>query len=335
MEATLRHTYYNPVAGFMSATKLYRKVKETHPNVTMKDVVTFLQEQPTWQVLKEAKRPSVYRSIQARFPRDIYQMDILVYDRYELHKYKYILCCIDVYSRYAMAVPLTNMNAPTLLKTIEHIFSVMGKPQNINFDQQFSSPKLLIDYFANNGITLYASETDELHKNAIVERFNRTLAGMLQRWRVAQKDRRWYLVLPKLTESYNNNYHRTIKAKPIDVFTHKEGNHQVLRTRGSDFNIGDRVRAKYERRTFDKGDVIKYTKEVYIIVGQPKPNRFTLQNASTGAVLKKAHKEYELIKTTENERPKTYIERAPTTYRVTRSKARIQRKTARPPNLQR
>ncbi len=40
--------------------------------------------------------------------RDNYQMDIIVYNRYEYHKYKYILVVIDIYSRFAQARAMTN-----------------------------------------------------------------------------------------------------------------------------------------------------------------------------------------------------------------------------------
>jgi hypothetical protein len=45
-------------------------------------------------------------TIVAREPGDCFQMDIMVYNRFQYDNYKYILTCIDVYSRYAQAIPL-------------------------------------------------------------------------------------------------------------------------------------------------------------------------------------------------------------------------------------
>jgi hypothetical protein len=50
--------------------------------------------------------PSTTLPIVAREPGDCFQMDIMVYNRFQYDNYKYILTCIDVYSRYAQAIPL-------------------------------------------------------------------------------------------------------------------------------------------------------------------------------------------------------------------------------------
>jgi hypothetical protein len=45
----------------------------------------------------------LYYPIVAKYPRDCFQMDIMVYNRFEYDGYKYILAFIDVFSRYAQA----------------------------------------------------------------------------------------------------------------------------------------------------------------------------------------------------------------------------------------
>lgn len=74
----------------------------------MKMVKDFIRKQYTAQLNKPQMKPKEFSTIVSRGPRNNYQMDILVYDRYEFHKYKYILVVIDVYSRYAMAEAMTS-----------------------------------------------------------------------------------------------------------------------------------------------------------------------------------------------------------------------------------
>ena len=72
-----------------------------------------------------------------------YQIDIIVYDRFEYHKYKYILCCVDVYSRYASCRTMTNRRNETILTELQSIFSEMGLPKTINSDNELTNQLLI------------------------------------------------------------------------------------------------------------------------------------------------------------------------------------------------
>lgn len=286
--------YYDPSTGFQSESKFYHRVK--HLGYKYRDVQEFLREQRTHQLNKQTRRPRQFRSIQAKYPGDCFQMDVLVYTRHRMNHYEYILCCIDVYSRYAAARALTNLRATTLLENIRSIFEEIGVPANLNFDQEFSTPKILLDYFEVQGITLYASETDELHKNAIVERFNRTLAALLQRWRTGQTDRRWYKVLPLIIENYNSTYHRTIKARPVDVFNRRDFNHQQIVTKAPTIDLGDTVRVRLVRKVFDKADRLRYSEDIYRVIEALTAARFRLLNLRTQQIPQRSFKVTELLK---------------------------------------
>jgi hypothetical protein len=191
---------------------------------------------------------------------------------------------------------MTNLRAPTLLENIQSIFEEMGSPNNLNFDQEFSTPKILLDYFEEKEVTLYASEKDELHKNAIVERFNRTLAGLLQRWRTGQTDHRWYKVLPEIMQNYNTTYHRTIKARPLEVFQRRDYNRQHIVTKTPTLQVGDTVRVRLVRKIFDKADRLRYSEDVYRVIEALTASRFHLINLRTQHRPKRSFKETELLK---------------------------------------
>ncbi|MFN4152175.1 MAG: hypothetical protein ACK4IX_14635 [Candidatus Sericytochromatia bacterium] len=134
-----------------------------------------------------------------------------------------MLVIIDVNSRYVQAKPLTNRRNETILESIKMIFDKMGKPKVLNCDNEFNT-KLLNDYFESNNITVHYNQPYEINKNAIVERFNRTIAMMLTRWRETTKLKTWYSVLDELVDAY----HRTIKNKPIEVWNGTIDNKQTL-----------------------------------------------------------------------------------------------------------
>lgn len=295
-EQAIRQLYYDPSQGYTSELRLLRKVRETNPRITLKEVRDFLERQFTFQVTRQHRRPRRFPTIVANFPRDCYQMDIMVYDRYEINQYKYVLVVIDVYSRYVTAVALTNMREETLLDKIRSIFTSMGTPQNLNCDQQFVSAQLR-RFFNEQGVTVYASEVDELYKNAIVERFNRTLALMLQRWRVSVREKRWYQVLPLLIDNYNNTFHRTIKATPNQVWNLEKGNNQEVVTVRSRLSVSDQVRTRTVKKSLTKGDTLRYSQDLYAIVDK-QGARFVLRNLRTQVVPKRTYKESELRRIT-------------------------------------
>lgn len=108
MDKLLKELYYNPKTGFKSLNKLYRTAKESNPEVSQKNIKEFLNKQYTYQVNKQEAKPKEYNTILAEKIRDFFQVDIMIYDRYEINKYKYILCCVDVHSRYVECRAMTN-----------------------------------------------------------------------------------------------------------------------------------------------------------------------------------------------------------------------------------
>lgn len=317
----LDNLWYDPKTGFNGLVKFYKKAKEQDPTITLSDVKSFLDAQYGYQINRQDIRPKFYRTILAEKPRSNYQIDIMVYSRYARDGYRYLLNCIDVHSRYAMSVPLKsrrvgdalneeelNVNdVDGILQALQKIFKKMGKPKNVNSDQEFSKPKNIQDFFKQNNITHYISDKDELNKNAIIERFNRTLALLLQRWRQGSGKKDWYNFLDDLIDNYNNSFHRGIKAKPIDVWEGRDTNNQSpIYTFETELNVGDQVRIKFLRGIFTKGDALQYSPDLYIITekrdglenGQ-KLKKFRLKNIRTQAMVNKPRewwKDYELKK---------------------------------------
>lgn len=299
---SLKELYYDPDTGYTGLYKLYKKAKEKDAGVRLSDVKAFLDKQYTHQINRSDVRPKHYRTILANKPRDSYQMDLMIYNRYEKDGYKYILTCIDVHSRYAVAVPLKSRQEGDILKGIKKIFKEMGVPKNLNVDQEFVQSRMMKDYFDGQRIKLHVSDTDEINKNALIERFHRTLAMLMKRWRDGTGKKTWYSVLDKLLGNYNSSYHRTIKTTPEKVWTGNEESRQSpIYTFESEIEIGDLVRVKQIKTIFGKGDALKYSKEVYKVVEKKggKEKKFKLKDVESGGLLNKPRewwKDYELKK---------------------------------------
>lgn len=284
--------YYNPETGFLSADKLYHKLKDKYPKITKKQVQEYVDKQYTHQVNKTVKKAKKYSSIISPFPKNNYQMDIIVYNRYQYGNYKYILCMIDVYSRYAAARAMTSRSMDNIIKNVEDIFNEMGKPNNLNCDNEFNK-KDFNELMKKYKVKVWYSDPNEINKNAIVERFNRTLTEIIQRWRTATGKYDWPSILHKIIKNYNNTIHKTTKDTPDNLFKHKATTRQTFVVIPNKLSLGDKVRIKKERKVFGKNDEIKYSKDIYII-NEIKKNRYYLTNTSNGKNVDKSYKEYEL-----------------------------------------
>jgi hypothetical protein len=214
-------------------------------------------------------------------------MDIIIYDRYEYHNYKYILVVVDIYSRYAQARAMINRKNETIMYNLKDIIKVMGKPEKFSCDNEFAT-KEFEKYCNKYDIDVIFSEPNDIQKNSIVERLNRTIALMLQKYRVATNKYNWYKILPDIIFNYNHTNHRTIKNTPDDIFNNNGKNNQNVYVVFPNLKLGDKVRLKINKSIFSKGDEITYSKEVYVI-DKIENGKYLLNNGKlyTGNKIKK------------------------------------------------
>jgi len=295
----MEELYYAPEKGFLSADKFARLLKEEGIKVSRKEMMRFLQNQRTWQVNKQQNLPSQYSSYWVHNVGDNYQIDLMDYSRFAIDNRRYILCLIDVKSRYANARALASKDQRGYVTALNQMMDEMGRfPTGVSADQEFNTAavrRVFTDVHPN--CKFWFSEPDQLHKNPIVERWHRTLAGRLQRWRQAQDNpgiAKWYQVLPKIIMAYNNSYHRTIHAKPADVFRGEDFNRQIIMEVNTSFGLGDRVRYRLAKPIFRKGDRITFSRAVYIITGK-KGKRYELTKEGSQNAESKTRAEYELV----------------------------------------
>ena len=140
----LRKLYYDPKEGFISIDKLYQKVKDSKLDLTYKQVKEFYDAQAVNQVMKPIRKTNKFNTIYANYPGQCYQMDIIVYDRYTYHNYKYILVVIDIYSRYATARAMTNRRMETIIENFRDIIKELHPPEKIECDNEFNKQEFTV-----------------------------------------------------------------------------------------------------------------------------------------------------------------------------------------------
>ena len=189
--------------------------------------------------------------------------------------YRYLLVCIDVFSKYAWVIPLKNRTGPSLVEAFKLILASGRKPEKVMTNQG-------TEFFNRHFKALMEEENIEFYntynetKASIVERLNRTLKTKMWRYFTAKKTMRYIDVLPDLVYSYNHSVHRSIKMKPAQVTADNE--RQVWHTLYDDrdtskgpnykFTIRDQVRITKIKRTFEKGYLPNFSKEIFTISKQ-------------------------------------------------------------------
>ena len=141
----------------------------------------------------------------------------------------------------------------------------------------------MLKFFENHNIKIYYTHSNL--KAVIVERFNRSLRELMMKSFVKLNNTIWYNILPELIKTYNNQYHRTIKMKPINV---NKTNEKYIKNnfytyditnKKPKYKINDLVRISLKRRQlFDKptGN-IKWSEELFKIYKINKSNVISYQ----------------------------------------------------------
>src|SRR5713101_7328724 len=216
-----------------------------------KEVTQWLKTELAYTLHKPARRRFPHRHYMTRKMDMQWQADLVEMQPYaRMNKgHRYLLTVVDIFSRYAWAVPLKDKSAPTLLRAFKHLLTTQGrKPRLLQTDQglEFEN-KQVRAYLKSHDIEQFSIKSP--HKAALVERFNRTLKSHMWRAFTKQGSYKWLDLLPQLLTAYNDSHHRVLGRAPsqvtveneVDVWQHLYG--KAKRPRGkAKYAISDRVR---------------------------------------------------------------------------------------------
>ena len=119
METELKKLYHNPKYGYQSLSKFYQSVKENGIQASYLDVKKFIESQKVSQITKQVRKTKEFSNVYSIRPLECVQLDICIYDSYQIHNYKYILGVIDVYSRKLACRAMTNRTLPGYNEKLE------------------------------------------------------------------------------------------------------------------------------------------------------------------------------------------------------------------------
>ena len=252
-------------------------------------------------VIKVRKREKIRpRYIDECFSIDL--LDLTDYGADNNNGFRYVLTCIDNFSKYAFGIPIKDKSSKTILEAFKQILKSGRKPKQIWSDRgkEFYN-KDFLSYLEKNNITIYSTYSEL--KAVFVERFNRTLRDLLKVPVFVNRKYRWIDELPKAIKLYNNRKHRTIKMTPIEA-SMKENESKVRlmfvdkrKFNKPKFKVGDLVRIQDIRNKFSKGDSTNWGNELFKIykISDLKPPQYLIEDEKGEKILGN-HYEEEMLK---------------------------------------
>ena len=167
-------------------------------------------------IIRKFEKSKVYSAFKDNvWAADLKDMQLL--SRYN-KGIRFLLCVIDIFSKYAWVVPLKDKKGISIVKAFQIILkqSNSRKPNKIWIDKgsEFYNASFK-KWLQDNDIVMYSTHNEG--KSVVAERFIRTLKSKINKYMTSISKNVYINKLDDIVNKYNNTYHTTIKMKPIDV----------------------------------------------------------------------------------------------------------------------
>ena len=251
-----------------------KKLGNTNKRQVIKD---FLATKRSYSYHKQVpkhfvRNRTVVGGIDTQWQADLADMQNLASDNDDV---KYLLTCIDVFSKFAWVVPIKNKTTKEMLLAFQKLFTVSKprKPKRFQTDKGTEFLNNQVQHLLKNEYHIEHFTTMGETKAAVVERFNRTLKERIWRYFTQSNGKRYIDVLDGIVYAYNNSIHRSIKMKPSEVKKCDEpviwrrlfGNGEGGKSATKNLCSGDNVRISKYKGDFAKGYEPNWTEEEFVV----------------------------------------------------------------------
>ena len=231
----LERVYYSPKGywrGFSAIKRLSAAAK-----VSEEEAKSWLKKQAIWQIYLPAPSYIPRPTFDVFVPNEVHQADLLFlpHDRRGRKTYKYALTVVDVASRYKEAEPLSTKESAEVAKAFSIIYkcSRLKWPKLLQVDPGREFMGAVNKLMNSKNVKIRRGEKALHRSQAIVERFNRTLAEKLFGHQYAQeylsaddkRSREWVARLPDVINSLNKESTRLTGKTPLEAIKLPEVKH--------------------------------------------------------------------------------------------------------------
>ena len=200
----------------------------------------------------------------------------LVNFKKENKNFGYFILAIDVFSRFIWTKAIKTPSGKEAKEAIQSFLERGRKPLKIRSDKgtEFLN-KIVQNFLKSEGIDHFVTQNEV--KANFAERGIQTLKAKITRYLRANQTHEWVSVLQKITDSYNNSVHRSIKQAPGSVtkkdetklwrvlYSLRKPNIKKIKYK---FELGDIVRISKLRKAFQRYYSEHWTNELFILKGR-------------------------------------------------------------------
>ena len=264
----INKVYYDP-AGHGSITSTFKEAFQLDKTITLNTVKQWFKSN-----LETTKQVKGSNSFVAPYPYYEYQLDLMFFTDLKNQKFEQGMLCIDIFTKYAVVVPIKSKAEDDIAAGIFECMHKMGKkPEIIYTDDEGALHKPSIQtYFKENNITHYITRNHAW----FAERFIRTFKLMLYK-RIDQgkvDNPQWIDFVYPIMLTYNNKMvHSATKMTPaeatkpsnaIDVKSHIELQASFTR-KYPELEIGSNVKIFKKKTLGQKERVSKFMPTIFTI----------------------------------------------------------------------
>ena len=131
--------------------------------------------------------------------------------------FRFLLCLIDIFSKYAWVVPLKDKKGVSIVDAFQKILDDSNRKPNkiwVNEGSKFYNSSFK-KWLKDSDIEMYSVHNEG--KSVVAEKFVRTLKTKIYKFMTSVSKNVYIDKLDDIVCEFNNTNHRTIKMKPADV----------------------------------------------------------------------------------------------------------------------
>ena len=280
----IRKKYYDPEFGFVSAKRLWGKLKGERPDLTLRQVQSVVSKQALAQRFEKKRARGVgqypiYSEHDGAWASDLTFMK----DKRINNGFHVLFTLQHITSRFLIVEKMKDKEQSEVLRAAKAAFA---KARASGHPVEYLESDLGSEYISGAFGELLAKQKppvkhrtfQEGDHNAlgIINNAHRQLKRLTQMYMKAYKTKKWVDALPSLVRSYNRASNRMMRGwTPEETHKSKEKLEQIredrrAKTRGliqkQQFQTGDRVRVLIRRGLFQNREVERWSKTVHTIV---------------------------------------------------------------------
>jgi transposase InsO family protein len=308
-ESILKQEYSSPNSAGLGYRQFYYLIASKYLNIKRKDVQDFLNRQPTYQITRQSSH-FINKPILAKHCNERWSIDLIDLNRYKGNAgFRYILTCIDYFSRYCWIRPLKDKTSLNVKEQMEDIISTANtRPKILQSDNGKEFRGSLSEYCENKNIKQVFTLSYTPQSNGLVENLNNQVRKILREMFLRNKNTTWYDKLEIVAINKNNQRNSSIKNAPVNVWhpgydvrdntsellIKEKAKKRIEKYKATEYKIGDLVRVKVSALFSKVRELIKnsnkkylsgkYTPEVYRVKSILMPdnegyenNRYTIE----------------------------------------------------------